>query len=420
MTQREIPYKLVALDLDGTLVDDQKRLLPSTISSVMAIQELGVKVVLASGRPTFGCRAIAKTLRLDQYGGYILSYNGGKLTSLGDGKILARRAIPKKLLPHLYEEVKKRPELTIFSYEQQMIVSETPDDHYVLEEQRVDGGMPIKGVPHLLEGLTSDPLKLAITSDNTHALYQIKEEMEAFYGEQLNFFLTNEHFLDVVPRGVDKGSTIEFLIEELGIDRSELIAVGDSYNDLGMIQVAGLGVAMANATEAVKRSADYVTTSNNSDGISHLLNKFILQPKPDNVGDLSVELLNQMMEGNTLMGTLGIRCTRLEEGYVECTMPVDGRTQQPMGILHGGATLALAETAAGYGSLLLLQENEIQVGMQVSSNHISSAHVGDTVTAVGKIIHRGRSSHVWNIDILSGRGKLISSIRVVNSILNKR
>ena len=59
MTQREIPYKLVALDLDGTLVDDQKRLLPSTISSVMAIQELGVKVVLASGRPTFGCRAIA-------------------------------------------------------------------------------------------------------------------------------------------------------------------------------------------------------------------------------------------------------------------------------------------------------------------------------------------------------------------------
>ena len=91
-----------------------------------------------------------------------------------------------------------------------------------------------------------------------------------------------------------------------------------------------------------------------------------------------------------------------------------------MGILHGGATLALAETAAGYGSLLLLQENEIQVGMQVSGNHISSAHVGDTVTAVGKIIHRGRSSHVWNIDILSGRGKLISSIRVVNSILNKR
>lgn len=280
--------------------------------------------------------------------------------------------------------------------------------------------MPIKGVENLLDALTRDPLKLAITSDNTQALYLLKEEMEAYYGDQLNFFLTNEHFLDVVPSGVDKGSTLEFLLEELGIDRSELIAVGDSYNDLGMIQVAGLGVAMANATEAVKRSADYVTTSNNADGISHLLNKFILHPEPDNVGDLSVDLLNQMMEGNTLMGTLGICCTRLEEGYVECTMPVDGRTQQPMGILHGGATLALAETAAGYGSLLLLRENEIQVGMQVSGNHISSAHVGDTVTAVGRIIHRGRSSHVWNIDILSGRGKLISSIRVVNSILNKR
>lgn len=120
------------------------------------------------------------------------------------------------------------------------------------------------------------------------------------------------------------------------------------------------------------------------------------------------------------MSTLGIKCTCLEEGYVECTMPVDGRTQQPMGILHGGASLALAETAAGYGSLLLLKENEIQVGMQVSGNHVSSAVVGDTVTAIGTIIHRGRSTHVWNVDIISSRGKLISSIRVINSILNKR
>lgn len=419
MTKRENRYKLVALDIDGTLVDDQKRLLPTSVSAILEIEQMGVKVVLASGRPTYGIRAIAKSLRLDEYGGYILSYNGGKLTSVGDGKILARRAIPRELLTVLYERVKEIPDLAMFSYDHNEIITETPDNELVLQEQVVNGNMPIRKVEHLLRAMERDPLKVAVVGNN-NLLYQLKEEMEQHYGDRLNFFNTFDQFMDVAPSGVDKGSTLEFLLEELGLKHEELIAVGDSHNDLSMIQVAGLGVAMANATEAVKRAADYVTTSNNADGIAHLLNKYILHPEEENVADLDVDLLNQMMQGGTLMSTLGIKCTRLEEGYVECTMPVDGRTQQPMGILHGGASLALAETAAGYGSLLLLKENEIQVGMQVSGNHVSSAVVGDTVTAIGTIIHRGRSTHVWNVDIISSRGKLISSIRVINSILNKR
>lgn len=419
MTKRENRYKLVALDIDGTLVDDQKRLLPTSVSAILEIEQMGVKVVLTSGRPTYGIRAIAKSLRLDEYGGYILSYNGGKLTSVGDGKILARRAIPRELLTVLYERVKEIPDLAMFSYDHNEIITETPDNELVLQEQVVNGNMPIRKVEHLLRAMERDPLKVAVVGNN-NLLYQLKEEMEQHYGDRLNFFNTFDQFMDVAPSGVDKGSTLEFLLEELGLKHEELIAVGDSHNDLSMIQVAGLGVAMANATEAVKRAADYVTTSNNADGIAHLLNKYILHPEEENVADLDVDLLNQMMQGGTLMSTLGIKCTRLEEGYVECTMPVDGRTQQPMGILHGGASLALAETAAGYGSLLLLKENEIQVGMQVSGNHVSSAVVGDTVTAIGTIIHRGRSTHVWNVDIISSRGKLISSIRVINSILNKR
>lgn len=86
----------------------------------------------------------------------------------------------------------------------------------------------------------------------------------------------------------------------------------------------------------------------------------------------------------------------------------------------GGATLALAETVAGFGSNLLCNECEFVVGMQVSGNHISSAREGDTVTAVARIIHKGRSTHIWNVDIISSMGKLISSIRVMNSILKKR
>ena len=77
---------------------------------------------------------------------------------------------------------------------------------------------------------------------------------------------------------------------------------------------------------------------------------------------------------------------------------VDHRTRQPFGILHGGATLALAETVAGLGSMVICNPDEFVVGMQVSGNHISSAHEGDTVRAVATIVHKGRSSHVWNVD----------------------
>ena len=100
-------------------------------------------------------------------------------------------------------------------------------------------------------------------------------------------------------------------------------------------------------------------------------------------------------------------------------MPVDHRTRQPFGVLHGGATLALAETVAGMGSLLLCKADEVVAGMQVSGNHISAAHEGDTVRAIGTIIHRGRSTHVWNIDVYTSTNKLVSTIRIVNSILDK-
>ena len=120
------------------------------------------------------------------------------------------------------------------------------------------------------------------------------------------------------------------------------------------------------------------------------------------------------------MGNLGIQYTYASDERVEATIPVDYCTRQPFGILHGGATLALAETVAGLGSMIICEPDEIVVGMQVSGNHISSAHEGDTVRAVATIVHKGRSSHVWNVDVFTSTNKLVSSIRVVNSVIKKR
>ena len=122
----------------------------------------------------------------------------------------------------------------------------------------------------------------------------------------------------------------------------------------------------------------------------------------------------------TLMDTLGITFTHRSPGHVEAVMQVDKRVCQPFGLLHGGATLALAESVAGEGSLILCEPDEVPAGVQVSGNHVSPAKEGDQVKAVGTLIHQGRSSHVWNIDIFTSAGRLVSTVRVVNSILKRK
>ncbi len=124
-----------------------------------------------------------------------------------------------------------------------------------------------------------------------------------------------------------------------------------------------------------------------------------------------------MSKTNDLMETLGIEFTLVSEGKVEAIMPVDKRVCQPFGILHGGATIALAESVAGKGSLFLCNSGERPVGTQVSCNHISAAKLGDSVHAIGTIIHLGKTTHIWNIDIATSEGKLISSVRILNTIL---
>ena len=123
---------------------------------------------------------------------------------------------------------------------------------------------------------------------------------------------------------------------------------------------------------------------------------------------------------NGLVERLGITYTYVGIDRVEATMPVDDSTCQPFGVLHGGASLALAETIAGVGSLSVIGPGEHAVGQQVSGNHISAVSKGDMVKGVATLVHRGRSSHVWHVDISSQTtGKLVCTAQVLYCILKK-
>lgn len=129
-----------------------------------------------------------------------------------------------------------------------------------------------------------------------------------------------------------------------------------------------------------------------------------------------VEMLEPYLR-NTLIEHLGIRIVSYGEGWVEATMPVDRRTFRPGGLLHGGANLALAETVAGFGSMLTVDIQEYDVrGIQVSGSHTGKADSG-LVTARAEALHLGKRTHVWNVDIRNEAGKLISTARVTNMIV---
>jgi 1,4-dihydroxy-2-naphthoyl-CoA hydrolase len=125
---------------------------------------------------------------------------------------------------------------------------------------------------------------------------------------------------------------------------------------------------------------------------------------------------------DTFMDTLQLTFIENDDpDTVEATMPVGRFNCQTMGVLHGGATIALAETVAGIGSNLMCAEDEGCFGIQISANHISSAKLGDVVKGIATLIHKGRSSHVWNVDVISvNTGKLISSIRVTNFVVKNK
>ena len=398
-------YKLLVLDVDGTLLNDEREISKRTLAALLKVQQMGVRIVLASGRPTYGLMPLAKTLELGNYGGFVLSYNGCQIIKAQNGEILFERRINPEMLPYLEKKARKNG-FAIFTYHDDTLITDSPDNEYIKNEALLNN-LKIIREDEFSTAIDFAPCKCMLVSDKEKALIGLEQHWEKRLAGTLDAFRSEPYFLEVVPCGVNKANTLGALLEHLGVTREEVIAVGDGVCDVTMLQLAGMGVAMGHSQDSVKVCADYVTASNEEDGVALAVEKLILAEV--RAAEVPLDLLNERAR-HALMGNLGI----------QYTYAVDYRTRQPFGILHGGATLALAETVAGLGSMIICEPDEIVVGMQVSGNHISSAHEGDTVRAVATIVHKGRLSHVWNVDVFTSTNKLVSSIRVVNSVIKKR
>lgn len=266
-------YEILVLDIDGTLTNSKKEISPLTLAALLKIQERGHKVVLASGRPTHGILPLADKLKLSEYGGFILSFNGAKITNCKTNEIVFQKFLPHDIIPKLYDAAIENS-VGIMSYEGDTIISGTPIDEFIEIESRVNN-IPIIRINNFPDYLTFDVNKCLMTGAGDH-LKDVEQIMKNGFQDQLNIYRSEPHYLELMPPNIDKAYSLSVLLDKLGLSREQLICCGDGFNDLSMIQYAGMGVAMANAQNVVKEVADYITLSNDEDGVAHVIHKFML------------------------------------------------------------------------------------------------------------------------------------------------
>ena len=270
-TAKHFPFRAIALDLDGTLTNHDKVVTPRTRQALLKAQEQGTVIILASGRPTYGIVPVAECLELEKRGGYILSYNGGNIVNAKTGEKLFSQFLPDAVIPILYKYAKEKNH-ALLGYAGNEIITEMPDDPYVKEESRINK-MNIRKVDNLMETLEPHPTKLLMTGDPTDMI-KAEVELVEILGEKMDIFRSAPFFLELVPKGIDKAQSLLRLLSKINLTPADLMAFGDGYNDLSMLKLAGVGVAMANAAPEVRADADYVTLSNEEDGVAEALLHF--------------------------------------------------------------------------------------------------------------------------------------------------
>lgn len=265
-------YKLLVLDIDGTVTNSDKKVLEKTRKAIIKLQEKGILVAIASGRAPKGVFSIAQELELDRFGNYILSYNGAKIINFKTKECIYEKCLPRHVPGRLWKDAVKY-NLGVLTYTDEVLIAGTPPDPYMDLESRISD-MPI--VYHAdFQAAVHGPVNSCLLTGAPEDIEALEPVFSHKYFHETEIFRSEPCFLEVVPKNVDKSYSLKYLLPILGIRPEETVCCGDSFNDVTMIQFAGLGVAMANAQSKLKAVANYVTEHDNDhDGIAEVIEKF--------------------------------------------------------------------------------------------------------------------------------------------------
>lgn len=264
--------KLIALDIDGTLTDDHKEITPETKETLLEVQKNGVRLVLASARPTPGLYKTARQLQLEKHQGILMAYNGGRIVHASNGQTLSEIHMEEEKTRKILRFLETLPVTVILDDGAQFYVTDA--NGYKVEYECKNNCMQCSVVENLADFLHFSPIKLLLSVDPSN-IFEIQNTIASHLDDSLVVVRTAPFYLEIIPAEINKGTGLSDICEHLGIALADTAAFGDSENDIPMLEVAGCGVAMENAEEAVKSKADRITLSNNEDGIAYAIKNWL-------------------------------------------------------------------------------------------------------------------------------------------------
>lgn len=270
--------KLLFLDLDGTLLDDEKKIPKENAQAIAQAIAAGHKVFVCTGRPLSSVVKLLPAFGLDQPGCYAITYNGGLIYDVGKKEAVYERTIPIPWVKHLFEQAYAYEGIHIQTYTKEAFVCEydTPESVYYQQKTQCDR----KIVEHVLEELNGEePCKvLAIAHGfDRERLEGFREFMVPWAEGKLDVYFSCREYLEFMPLGIDKGHAVRWMAEYFKVPLEDTVAVGDEENDLPMIRTAGIGAVMKNASDKMKKYGDYITEKdNNQGGVAEVIRKYML------------------------------------------------------------------------------------------------------------------------------------------------
>lgn len=274
--------KAIVLDIDGTLTNSNKEITPKTRDALIKAQKLGVKVILASGRPTRGMYRYAEELELAKYEGFIVSYNGAVVTDCKTNEILFDQTMSVKDGQAILEHMKNFDVIPMLYRDEYLYVTNVYKNKIVLP----DGDFNIieyesRNCDFLLcekadlAAFATFPMNKILIAGTPSYLEEHFDEIYAPFTDQVSCVFSSSFFIEFTDKGIDKAKALSTVLPPLGIDSVDVISFGDGQNDATMIEYTGIGVAMGNAVEELKSKANHITHSNDEEGIAAALDKFL-------------------------------------------------------------------------------------------------------------------------------------------------
>ena len=273
--------RLLALDLDDTLLQDDLTISERDRDAVLAAERAGVQVLLASGRVREAMERYAGELGMLERPGFMISGNGTLITRTDNGEEILRASLETELAVAAYRVIDAA------GLPAEIYIDDTAcasRDSYWVEQDCMFSGLNKRIVSDFEALLRETPAAKMLIPGDPSELAQLRPRLEQEFGGRFDTVISKPFFLEILPKDVDKGSALRRLAEQLGIAPRQIMAMGDAMNDAGMIRFAGIGVAPANAVPELKAFADWVTTADNQNGAvaeaiyAHILHADLAEP----------------------------------------------------------------------------------------------------------------------------------------------